>query len=309
MTAGNITVRNITEKNTLVNGTKDRHAPDCVSGTELLHELIEARKTVKEKRPLIHGMTGAVAINDCANVVLALGASPIMAEHPDEVEDITGHAAGLAVSLANITEARMCAIMRSGAAAYNNHIPSVIDVVGVTCSSMRMKFARQFISECRPSVIKGNISEIKAMAGAAYNSVGVDVSSSDAVGSSDEEKLHGAAEIIKGYAKETSSVVIASGEVDIISDGDRVYYIENGVPAMAKVTGTGCMLNVITAVYLSAAAPLTASILAAVTLGISGELADSSKGLGTYHMSLIDSLSMLSDEDIEKKSRILVTFS
>lgn len=281
-------------------GVTDKHMVD----RELLQKLIEARNVVKEQRPLIHGMTGAVAINDCANVVLALGASPIMAEHPDEVEDITGHTAGLAVSLANITEARMCSIMKSGRVAYNNRIPSVIDVVGVTCSSLRMKFAKQFIKECRPAVIKGNISEIKAVAGADYNSTGVDVSSNDAVGSSDEEKLRRVAEIVKGYAKETSSVVFASGEVDIISDGDKIYYVKNGAPIMAKVTGTGCMLNVITAVYLSAAEPLLAALLAAVTLGISGELADSSKGFGTYHMSLIDKLSMLGDDDIEEKSRI-----
>ncbi len=288
-------VKNILDRNTIVKS---------MAASELLQALISARNEVKVKKPLIHGMTGAVAINDCANVALAIGASPIMAEHPDEVEDITGHAAGLAVSLANITEARLCAIMKSGKVAYNKNIPSVIDVAGVTCSGLRMKFAKQFISECKPSVIKGNISEIKAMAGADYNSAGVDVSSSDAVGSGDEEKLRLLANIVKAYAKETSSVVLASGEVDIISDGDRIYYIKNGVPAMAKVTGTGCMLNVITAAYLSAAAPIEAAILAAVTLGISGELADASKGFGTYHMSLIDKLSMLSDDDIKEKSCI-----
>lgn len=294
-------VKNILDRNTIIKSIADDYKAD----SELLQDLISARNAVKAKRPLIHGMTGAVAINDCANVLLAVGASPIMAEHPDEVEDITGYAAGLAVSLANITEARMCAIMKSGTAAYKRHIPSVIDVVGVTCSGLRMKFAKQFISECRPSVIKGNISEIRAMAGADYNSAGVDVSSSDAVGSGDEEKLRWMANIVKDYAKETSSVVLASGEVDIISDGNRTYYIENGVPAMAKVTGTGCMLNVITAAYLSAAPPVAAAVLAAVTLGISGELADASKGYGTYHMSLIDKLSMLSDDDIREKGCII----
>ena len=301
-----MTVKNILDRNVLLKKIAD----DCKAqggnaDLELMQALIGARNAVKARKPLIHGMTGAVAINDCANVALAIGASPIMAEHPDEVEDITAHAAGLAVSLANITEDRMCAIMKSGRVACNRNIPSVIDVVGVTCSGLRMKFAKQFISECRPSVIKGNISEIKAMAGADYCSAGVDVSSLDAVGSSDEEKLRRLAGIVGEYAKETLSVVFASGEVDIISDGCRTYYIENGVHEMAKVTGTGCMLNVITAVYLSAAAPLEAAILAAVTLGISGELADMSKGLGTYHMSLIDRLSMLSDEDIKEKIRII----
>lgn len=294
-------VKNILDRNTIVRNIANDYKMDL----ELLQNLIRARNTVKAERPLIHGMTGAVAINDCANVALAIGASPIMAEHPDEVEDITGHAAGLAVSLANITEARMCAIMKSGRVAYEKSIPSVIDVVGVTCSNLRMEFAKRFINECRPSVIKGNMSEIKAMAGVDYNSAGVDVGSSDAVAGGDEEKLKSMADIIRTYAKETSAVVFASGGVDIISDGHRTYYIENGVPAMAKVTGTGCMLNVITAVYLSAAVPLEAAILAAVTLGISGELADASSGFGTYHMSLIDKLSMLSDDDIKEKSSII----
>lgn len=283
----------------------DRNVSDRnMVNEELLQELVKARNAVKDRKPLIHGMTGAVAVNDCANVVLAIGASPIMAEHPDEVEDITAHAAALAVSLANITEARMCSIMKSGMVAHFNYIPSVIDVVGVTCSSLRMKFAKKFISECRPAVIKGNISEIKAMAGASYASTGVDVSGSDAVGNGDKERLRQMGELIRGYAKETSSVVLASGEVDIISDGHKIYYVKNGSPYMAKVTGTGCMLNVITAAYLSETTPLIATILAAVTLGISGELADSSRGYGTYHISLIDRLSTLGDEDIVERSRI-----
>lgn len=296
-----MTVKNILDRNTIVR----KIANDYKMDPELIQNLIRARNTVKAERPLIHGMTGAVAINDCANVALAIGASPIMAEHPDEVEDITGHAAGLAVSLANITEARMCAIMKSGRVAFEKGIPCVIDVVGVTCSDLRIKFAKRFVSECRPSVIKGNISEIKAMAGVDYNSVGVDVGSSDAVGSGDEEKLKRMANIVRSYAIETSSVILASGEVDIISDGNSTYYIENGMSAMAKVTGTGCMLNVITAVYLSAAVPIEAAILATVMLGISGELADDSKGYGTYHMSLIDKLSILSDDDIKEKGRII----
>ena len=96
---------------------------------------------------------------------------------------------------------------------------------------------------------------------------------------------------------------MASGETDIISDGHSIYLLENGSANMANVTGTGCMLNVITGVYLAVTDPLTASLLAAATLSICGELADSGKGLGTYHISLIDELSKFSDEKLLQNIR------
>ena len=122
----------------------------------------DVKGKIDSQSPLIHCITSPIAINDCANAVLALGAKPIMAEHPLEVENITLMSKSLAVSLANITDARAESIMISGKAACKAGISSVIDLVGVTCSKMRADLAKKYITQCRPAVIKGNVSEIKA---------------------------------------------------------------------------------------------------------------------------------------------------
>lgn len=263
-----------------------------------------ARAAVRKTNPLIHCITNPISINDCANAVLALGAKPIMAEHPKEVEGITAIANALAVNLGNITDARAESIVLSGKKAAEIGILSVIDVVGTACSPFRMELAQQFIRECSPAVIKGNLSEIKAVAGASYEAIGIDVSPQDAVSGENQEALGRAAELVKHYAKSAGAVVTASGAIDIISDGKDVYLVGNGKPEMASVTGTGCMLNVITGTYLAVADPLTAALLAAVTLGVSGEIADSSHGTGSYRVGLIDALSTMKDVELESMMRI-----
>ena len=249
----------------------------------------DVKGKIDSQSPLIHCITSPIAINDCANAVLALGAKPIMAEHPLEVENITLMSKSLAVSLANITDARAESIMISGKAACKAGISSVIDLVGVTCSKMRADLAKKYITQCRPAVIKGNVSEIKAVCGMGFDaSSGIDVMSY----------------IVKNYAAANGCVVMASGETDIISDGKEVYHISNGSSRMADVTGTGCILNCITAVFMSVTDALTACVLAAAVLGISGELADDSRGLGTYHIGLIDSLSLMDSEKFSQMAKI-----
>lgn len=267
----------------------------------LTGRFLAARAAVCETSPLIHSITSPIAINDCANAVLALGARPIMAEHPAEAAQITRAAQALTVSLANITDVRAESMMISGRVK-----PAVIDVVGVACSPFRMELAKRFIRECRPAVIKGNVSEIRAIAGAGFGSSGIDVSRADAVTKDRKESQMQMAEIMKNYAYETQAAVMASGEVDLIAapDGKTVYFAENGRAEMARITGTGCMLTCITGVYLSVTDPVTASVLAAVTLGIAGEIADCSHGLGSYHVGLIDALSMLTHTQIEDRMQV-----
>ena len=247
----------------------------------------DVKGKIDSQSPLIHCITSPIAINDCANAVLALGAKPIMAEHPLEVENITLMSKSLAVSLANITDARAESIMISGKAACKAGISSVIDLVGVTCSIMRADLAKKYITQCRPAVIKG-----------------IDVSDKDKVDSANPKSIEEMSYIVKNYAAANGCVVMASGETDIISDGKEVYHISNGSSRMADVTGTGCMLNCITAVFMSVTDALTACVLAAAVLGISGELADDSRGLGTYHIGLIDSLSLMDSEKFSQMAKI-----
>ncbi len=279
---------------------------------EIYYHLEEARSKLHAQTPLIHCITHPIVINDCANAVLALGARPIMAEHPVEVADISASAAALTVSLGNITDARAESMFLAGKAikriniAENAKRASVIDLVGITCSSFRMELAKRFIKECEPAVIKGNGSEIRAMAGTAFHGTGVDVSVADAVTAKDPDTVRSMAHIAKELANETGAVVMVTGEVDIIASpkNDAVYTIYNGSPNMAKVTGTGCMLTCITGTYLAVTDALTACILATLTLDCAGECAYAAKGLGTYHIELINQLSLMDETKIAQLANI-----
>lgn len=267
-------------------------------------EFRQARAAVWAQAPLIHCITNPISINDCANAVLALGAKPVMAEHPAEAAGITAVANALAVNLGNITDARAESIFISGKAALENRIASVIDLVGVACSSFRLELAKKYIALCRPAVIKGNISEIKSAAGQKNFAAGIDVGGRDAVTKENTGLRQSSMELVKDYAKQTGAVVVASGEVDLISDGRNSFFAENGTADMARVTGTGCMLNVIIGTYLAVTNPLTAALLSVATLGVCGERADAGHGMGTYRVGLMDALSTLTDEQLEAAARL-----
>lgn len=272
----------------------------------------EIREKTKIKSGLIHCITSPIAINDCANVVLALGAKPIMAEHPGEVAEITAIADALTVSYANITDARLESIMISGHTARQKGIPIVADMVGVTCSRMRNAAAKTFIEECRPTVIKGNVSEIKAVIGLDYTNTGIDVSKDDAI-SGDEngrERLQIFAGAVAEYASKTGSIMVATGEVDVITNGKRTVFVHNGSSRMSGITGTGCILNCVIGTYLAVADTESLEelfegvVLAVVTLGLAGETADDMHGYGSYHISFLDRISTLTDEQLSQGTRI-----
>ncbi len=197
---------------------------------EIYYHLEGARSKLYGLAPLIHCITHPIVINDCANAVLALGGRPIMAEHPVEVADISASAAALTVSLGNITDARAESMFLAGKAIKRINVDenakraSVIDLVGITCSSFRMELAKRFIKKCEPAVIKGNGSEIRAMAGTAFHGTGVDVSAADAVTAKDPDTVHSMAHIAKELAKETGAVVMVTGEVDIIASLKMIQY-------------------------------------------------------------------------------------
>jgi hydroxyethylthiazole kinase len=236
--------------------------------------------------------------------VLAVGAKPIMAEHPGEVSEITASAKALAVNLGNITDIRMESMLLSGQIALKNHIPSIIDIVGVGCSTLRLNFAKKFITECRPSVIKGNMSELKALYGAKSGAQGIDVGENDVI-SNDTIPQHAA--LLKELAANTGSVVLATGVIDIITDGKCTYLLKNGCAMLSLITGTGCMLNVLTASFISSKNIIGAAVLAAVLMGICGELAQTEKGTGTFRTGLLDSLSSVTDDIIKEKIKYTKT--
>ncbi|MBC8589684.1 hydroxyethylthiazole kinase [Wansuia hejianensis] len=261
-------------------------------------KLLEIRRKIKVEKPLIHCITNPISINDCANMVLATGGKPIMAQHPLEVGEITRTSKALGVNLGNITDIRMESMMISGKTAYENKIPQAIDIVGVGCSKLRLNYAREFITQCRPNVIKGNVSEIKALWGIENNAKGIDVGASDII---TKENYKENIEILKSLSLKTNAIIVATGKIDIITDGVKTYLVSNGCEMLSMITGTGCMLNVLIASYISSGSILEGTILAVVLMGICGELSKDAKGTGSFRTELLDNMYSISPDTIKEK--------
>lgn len=254
------------------------------------------RKTVRQKQPLIHCITNPISVNQCTNAILAVGARPMMAEHPKEVSEITRTAQALMLNLGNITDARMESILISAKTAQEEGIPFLLDVVGIACSSLRREYVNNLLNTAMPTVVKGNYSEIQALYRDSYRSSGVDADSS--------LEIHTIEHAAISLSRSLGTVILASGKVDIVTDGNRLYHIHNGTPQLAQITGTGCLQGAVCAAYLSAKPDLEAVVTGCAVLGICGELAQTDRGTGTFLYNLMDTLSTLTDLDVEQKLKL-----
>ena len=254
------------------------------------------RNTVRDQQPLIHCITNPISINQCANAILAIGARPMMAEHPEEVAEITRTAQSLMLNLGNITDARMESILISAETAKEQRIPFLLDAVGIACSTLRREYVKELLNAAAPTVIKGNYSEIQALFRDSYHSSGVDADSRLDIRTIDHAAI--------SLACSHKTVILASGKVDVVTDGNRLCHIHNGIPQLSQITGTGCLQGALCATYLSAKPSLDAVITGCVVLGISGELAQTDRGTGTFLCNLMDSLSTLTDADLKEKMKL-----
>ncbi|MBQ6894952.1 MAG: hydroxyethylthiazole kinase [Clostridia bacterium] len=247
------------------------------------------------KSPLVHCITNPISINQCANAILSLGARPITAEHPKEIKEITSSSQALLLNLGNITDARIKSIKRAVSVANSNNIPTVIDMVGVACSSLRHKLALSLCRKYRFSVIKGNYSEIYSLYNPRHKSSGVD---SDV--SLDEAFI---SQICISLSQKYNAVILASGKTDIISNGLKTVLVHNGTPQLSSITGTGCMLGAICASFLCVSSPFDAAQNSCVLLGICGEKAQTLKGGASFMQNLIDKIYSCTDEEISSLIR------
>ncbi|MBQ6622522.1 MAG: hydroxyethylthiazole kinase [Mogibacterium sp.] len=253
------------------------------------------RETLRQTAPLIHCITNPISINQCANAILATGARPIMAEHPEEVAEITSTAASLMLNLGNITDVRMSSMRRAAAAAAAAEIPVTLDLCGISCSTMRREYTLRFLSDFPVTLLKGNYSEILSLEEASHRSSGVDAME----GLDTDTILHAAAVLARHY----HCFVLASGKTDILSNGNKAILLENGTPQLASVTGTGCMLGALCASYLAAERTLEAVAAACLLLGIAGEEAETELGSGSFCIRLLDRLSTLGDDVLAQKMK------
>lgn len=270
----------------------------------MIENIQQLQRQIKERKPLIHCITNPISIHDCANVILAAGGRPIMAEHPVEVEEITSMAESLMLNLGNITDVRMESMKIALKTAQKKGIPVLLDLVGVACSKLRMEYAKELMKEGSVSILKGNMSEILAIAGEPSHSIGIDAGREDAI---DSGNLNRIVKIFRRLSDETGAVILASGKEDLIVDGEKAYLISNGDPMLSDITGTGCMLGALCSAYLAAGRDRStaAAILGTVSMGIAGELAAKDcPGTGTFQVRLLDCLYGLDEAVLEGEIRI-----
>ena len=258
---------------------------------------------IRARRPLIHCVSNIVSANDCANVVLAAGAGPVMAHAPEEMADITAASAATVLNTGTPDEARFHTCLLCGQEAARRNQPVVLDPVGAGASALRTDTALRLLNEVKFAVIRGNISESKTLALGSGTTKGVDADVADKV---TEENLDGAVSFAKGFAKQSGAVVAITGAIDIVTDGERAFCIRNGRPEMSAITGTGCQLSALTAAFVTANPdrPLEAAAGAVCAMGLCGEIAcrrmTELDGNSSYRNYIIDAMYRLTPAALEE---------
>jgi hydroxyethylthiazole kinase len=256
----------------------------------------ENLKKIRETKPLIHNITNFVVMNSTANVLLACGASPIMAHAGNEVEEMVGHADALVLNIGTLSDAWVTAMIKAGRRASETGKPIVLDPVGVGVTALRTNAARAILAQTWVSVVRGNAAEILSLAGQDSASKGVDAINSVVV----------AADAACTLARELGTTLAITGPIDLVTDGRRTLTIEGGHPLMPFVTGTGCSATaLIGAFHAVDKDPVSAAATALAFFGIAGETAGAAaEGPGTFMVRLLDALYTLSPEEVEARCRI-----
>lgn len=260
-------------------------------------------ENLRARNPLIHNITNYVTVNDCANIVLACGASPIMADDKEEAAEITTICSGLNINIGTLNSRTVESMLIAGRRANELHHPVVLDPVGAGASKLRTDTALRLLREIDFTVIRGNISEIKTLACGSGSTKGVDADAADKV---TEDALDEAVSLAKAFAAKTGAVIAITGAVDVVADADTAYCIRNGHAMMSSVTGTGCQLSAMTAAFAAAnpGRPLEAAAAAVSAMGLAGEIAykrlGEADGNSTYRNYIIDAIYNMTPEKLEE---------
>lgn len=266
----------------------------------------EYLETVRKTAPLIHSITNYVTVNDVANVLLACGGSPIMSDDEGEVEEITSICGGLNINIGTLNRNTIPSMLLAGKKANALGHPVLLDPVGAGASTLRTETAFRLIEQIQFAVIRGNISEIKALALGSGGAKGVDADVADTV---TEETLNSVIRFMQAFAKKTGSIIAVTGSIDIITDAGRSILIRNGRPEMGRITGTGCQLSALITAYITAnpGTTLEAAAAAVCVMGLAGEIAYAhmkpEDGNSTYRNRIIDAIYNMDARILDKGAR------
>jgi hydroxyethylthiazole kinase len=257
----------------------------------------ETLRRLRERRPLVHQITNYVVMNETANATLALGALPVMAHAPEEVEEMVALAGALVLNIGTLSSHWVDAMLRAGRVASAAGIPVVLDPVGAGATTYRTETARRILDEVAVTVLRGNAGEIATLVG-----VQAEVRGVESIGTGAD-----AAELARRAGAALGVVAAVTGPVDHVSDGTRVLTVSNGDAMLGTVTGTGCMSSAITGCFLAgrASEPLDAAAEALAAFGVAGEdAAREARGPGSFHVGLYDALAALDPDTLNGKATI-----
>ena len=281
---------------------------------QLLNKIDKTLKDIREKNALTHCITNSVTINDCANAVLAIGGSPFMAEDAEELEEVVTIADVLVINIGKLSKDQIESMKISCKTANKTNTPIILDPVGVGVTQLRNKTTLDLIENYNITAIRGNITEIKAIAklvgvlDESNTAKGVDVNVDDLI---TEENLKANGEVISELANKLDTVILASGPLDILSDGKTTVVIDNGDDMMPLITGSGCMLSSIVGSCIGGSNAFDGSLVAILAMNIAGEKArakvdEKDEGTGSFRAYLIDYLYKTNSETLVNESNIRI---
>ncbi len=250
-------------------------------------------KAVREKRPLVHSITNFVSANFVANVLLSVGASPVMASAVNEVEEMVSHANALVLNIGTLTEQTVTAMILAGQRAAAQNTPIILDPVGAGATNFRTASAQKLIAETDIDLIRGNATEILSLHNGDLTSKGVDA----------VHAVNDAVDTAKKLASELSASVAITGQRDVITDSRRTYHVANGHPLMARVTGMGCAATAMIGAFMTVDPdPVSAAATALAYYGLSGEIAgESSTAPGSFKTQMLDALYMITPDQLAQR--------
>ncbi|MGB0360223.1 MAG: hydroxyethylthiazole kinase [Endozoicomonas sp.] len=261
----------------------------------MYNKIILSLQTLREQKPLVHNITNDVVTNTTANALLAIGASPIMSRASEEMEEMVGLVDSLVINTGTLTSLSIQSMELAAKTADQLGKPWILDPVGAGATQFRLTCNKRLL-KYKPTVVRGNASEIKALFTGTNEGKGVDSSSSS------DSTL----DFIQQKAQEHQLVIAVTGAIDYITDGLDIYQINNGHPMMASVTGTGCTATAVIGAFLAITEmPLIATISGLTCFAIAGEIAMSHcPGPGTLQIKLLDELYRLDQNIITQCAKV-----
>lgn len=258
-------------------------------------QLASALVSLRSSTPLIQCLTNTVVTNVTANVLLAIGAAPAMADLPGEAAEFATIASGVLVNLGTPYAEQREGMMLAAAAANVQGTPWVLDPVAVGALAVRTELAHRLL-ELSPTVIRGNASEIMALSGSGGGGRGVDAT----------DGVEAAREAALDLARRTGAVVAVSGPIDLVTDGTRTVLVHGGNELLTRITGGGCSLGAVCAAFAADADDVLAAVVAAhAYYALASERAAAKcAGPGSFAMHFIDELAAISAEDLAAKAVI-----